>query len=310
MVIGIAVYLLKDVIIVADFLTQIVVGIVLTIPFIAIWGLKPLIERTQGNSKLQEQKDHTIDLMNIYKRLCQTRILQDRSGYQIVLPKKYKEFASIESEIAYLEFKQSDHWQTDYVSLEYHNHYRDYDYLEDALKHLEHKSYKETYRHWTKTKKMLDEFNKRPKFHSKLHETIDSKMKESFPAFQKGYGENFESAYDPYVISDVVTNLWFVERVRFDFLEIRDKYGKPSIITQYGTRPQLSSLDKNKLDLDKYKKLLESIVTDSSLKQMLLDEDNTFSKIFTELEIFQKKLLTMIKNHKHKIINGKCDSCP
>ncbi len=293
-----------------DFWTQVAVGAVLIIPIIAVWGIKPLLERMQTRPKLQEQKEHTVDLMNIYKRLCKTGIREDRDGFQIVLPKKYKEFSNIESEIIDMQYHQSTYWEKNYVSLEYRDHYSDYEYLEDALKHLTSKPYKETYNHWTKTKSLLDEFNKRSKFRSKLYETIESKMKEMFPDFKKGYGEVIESCFDPYVIGDVVTNLWFVERVRFDFLEIRDKYGYPSIITKYGTRPQLSSSNKDKLNLDKYKKLLESLVTNNSLKQMLIDENHAFSEIHTELETFQEKLRLIIKNHKHKIISGNCESCP
>ena len=262
-------------------------------------------------SATQEQKEHMIDLMNIYKRICKAVIRDERRNeYEIVFPKQFKEFTSFDAEITNKEFIKSEHWQTDYVSQEYIHNYRDYDYFEDAIKHLEDESYKETYAHLTKTKKLLDEFNKRPKFESKLYETIESKMKVSFPDFKKGTDGDFQNSYDPRVILDVVTNLWFVDRVRFDFLEIRDKYGYPSIITEYGTRAQVSSSDKNKLDLDKYKKLLESLVLDESLKKMMTDETHAFIEIINELDNFQKKLTIIIRNHKHKILRGKCDSCP
>ena len=271
-----------------------------------------ILNRFQKPSEfqLQEKKDHTQDILNVYKRLSQAEIRPDRHDFVIVVPKKYFEFSSLGAKISYMDTKLNTPWQTDYVSLEYLDQYKDYEYFDDAIKHLEHKTYKTIHEAWIETKKLLTEFNKKEKAHSKLLKAVDIKMQEFFPEFEKGLGEHFQSAYEPYVIVDVITNLWFVDRVRFDFLEIRDKYGKYTIISTHGTRPQLISTDENKLDLEKYKKLLKSLVTDTSLKQMYLDEGISFKKILDNLTTFEKELLTMIKNHKHKPLLGKCDSCP
>jgi len=298
-------YIIPDYLTIIDAILFVVVGMASVILLI-----KNKKSPEDTNPNVQYKRKHTEDLNKIYLRLCKAVMRHSHKDWKIVLPIEYREFSNLGAELEYMQLRNNNPWQTEYVEIEFHNHYKAYDYLPDALKHLEHKTYKEINQHWVKTEKLLEEFNKRPKFDQKLHETIESKMKESFPDFQKGYGENFESAYDPYVISDVVTNLWFVERTKFGFLEIREKYGTPSIITKYGTRPQLSSVDKNKLDLDKYKKLLDSLVTNDSLKEMYFDESKAHTEIFNELKMFQEKLSKMVRNHKYKVIDGKCDSCP
>ncbi len=75
-IITISVYSLWESIEVADFLTQLSVGIVLIIPLVLIWGFKPILERIQGDKFTQEQKIiHSKEILcRIFEHLCSTEL--------------------------------------------------------------------------------------------------------------------------------------------------------------------------------------------------------------------------------------------
>ncbi len=250
-----------------------------------------------------DRKEHTNDINKIFIRMTHAVIRDRRNGLKIVCPTKDIDPKKLALTGLFLEEKIND-----YVEIEHLDLYADYYFFDFAIEHL--KKYKDTYKYWKNTEKLLEEFNKRKLFKNIIDELIESKMSKSFPDFEKHHGEN-ENFYDPFVIADVVIALWQKQQEELHTLGIRTKYGKPCIITEFGTRPQIGSTDESKLDLEKYKELLKSIVTDKSLKQDYVQEIELDTEIRDELYKFTQKLEPLVKQLKaNKLLEGNCDGCP
>ncbi|MDE1829272.1 MAG: hypothetical protein KGI25_03005, partial [Thaumarchaeota archaeon] len=194
--------------------------------------------------------------------------------------------------------------------------YEDYYYFDYAIEHLKHKKYRDIYEHWKKADEIIEEFNKTTKFADKLAETIKTKISIEFPEFTtKKNIEDFDgNFYDLGLIFDFISDVMKNEKPDdyINFLKIgRSNDGIYSICTKrlkfYG---QLTSKDENKIDLDRYKQVIKSIIQDTGVQKSLESDTKKRHDLISEQQKFSMGLEGLIKKLKAgSLIEGKCEGC-
>lgn len=262
-----------------------------------------------------DRKEHTKDLNQIYLRLTDISFTEEKKELVLTFPKDYKQFNNFDNLEQIFDRDYDPHMNR--ISRQYLYMYEDYYYFDYALEHLKHKSYKNIYEHWEKSNNIINEYNKSPKFIDKLEEKIKIKMQENFPDFKEAthlqYDDHF---YKPRTILDVILDTIKYQteeqEPNFEFLII-DRFGSGVwciCSKDYSISAQIGSIDKGKLDLEKYKQMLKSIIEDTEIKQMLELDSKKRLELFAELEKFSKELAVLIKKLKAgSILEGKCEGC-
>lgn len=277
-----------------------------------------MIQQTMDSKKhLQDRRQlHTEDLNHIYLRLTDVGFTEEQKNLALDFPEHYNQFNKFDNLEAIFDDTQHNPLGNR-TSQKYFYLSEDYYYFDYAIEHLKHKNYKNIYRHWEKANNIIDEFNNSPKFIDKLEETMKTKIRIAFPEFKEiknsihdGKGDFYSSNVILNFILNVLKNREGQE-INLDFLIIHREEDEYSICTHslrfYG---QLSSTDEKKIDLDKYKLTIISIIQDKEVQQLLTLEIKKRLELFDELQELSKEISVLIKKLKAgSILEGKCEAC-
>ena len=269
-----------------------------------------LTDLTQSKRSLRDdRKNHIRDIYKMFRIISQVSIKQENKQFILSFRKKYINYKTMSDDE--LLTRVDDNYEDDIgIPINYIDNYEEFEYFDMAIKHLKHKKYKDIYQHWENTKKLLEELNEKKLSEDVINEKIKSQMKEFFPDFNK-YSYEYDNTYDPVVIMDMILALWRKQSENLSMLVIKKHGEKYCIITKHGTRSQMIATNETKLDVEKYKEFLKSIIIDESLKETHQEEITIYNKIISELSNFSSKLESLIKKLKTtNNLKGKCDSCP
>lgn len=200
----------------------------------------------------------------------------------------------------------------DRVDIKYVHLHNIYYFYEFALKHLEAGKYKDIFKHWGKTEKLLKEFNSRPhRIISSIEKEVNKKMNDFFPNFQEHWGESTSpDFYEPQAITYVIKT--FLDYPDEDyhrfFIKQRDEM---NIVTSKYDRTIYFLGSKDKIELEQFTKFIDSIRCDKEIVKLYKEEIELQSEIINELSEFTEKLQPLVKQLKaNKLLEGDCDGCP
>lgn len=269
------------------------------------------------HSLRNERKDHAQHIYKVYKLLTIVTIVQGKFSssweYFLRFSTEYKSFVSASLEELLNNKKSSELLYEDELE-----HYSVYDYYKIALDHLEHRKYKHIYKHWEKTKKLLDELNDKVSIEERLQGVIKEKMNHYFPALQNATFSTELS--DHYNVNHIVQFMisYFMNRDGFsnyalDSLAYGESDNKLKFIYSewWPNNFHIIIRSDNNLAFETYKKLVIEMLNDSSLKNFYNEFDDKHKNITRELTDFTDKLDELANDLKIGVpLKGKCKACP
>lgn len=262
------------------------------------------------NNVRNDLKDHTKDINKVFIKMTESYIREGRDGLAITLPREDRNENSNWQIMQDMQNPRSDGYH-DRVDIKYVHLHSDLYYFEYAEEHLK-KGYKDIYKHWKETKKLIQEFNSRPKrIRRTIEDMVNEKIIEFFPNFQKYWGESDNpNFYEPQTITSIIKSfLDYPEAVRDSFV-IKQRNEMNVIVSKFDfTMYFLGS--KDKIDLEQFNRFINSILDDPNILKMHKEETELDTKIRNELSQFTEKLKVSVKPLKaNKLLEGRCDGCP
>lgn len=146
-------------------------------------------------------KEHTKEINKIFIRMTEAVIREREKGLTITLPTKEGMDAHALHKKDLLTFIPEEYHHR--IGVKYLKLDDDYYFFEFAMEHL--KKYKDIYKHWEKTEKLIDEFNLRERIIPTIEKTVNEKINDFFPDFQKHWGESdTPNFYEPQTITSAI----------------------------------------------------------------------------------------------------------
>lgn len=306
LLIGIGAYVTWEHIIVAEFLTQIVAGAILSTPFIVIWGVKPLIEKYH-NSKSKPKKQYDIKKLNetVFKKLM--RVAQSSHPFfftheiGFVIPNNKEEFYNKES-------NEYFYWLNRHLGDAHEDRYSKIEKVIPNLKIGENylkEMYPDVFNEWFKIKQTVEDYNK--KYHNcvtSFAKQAERKIVLEFSGFHTNEKDNYENYTDFYYFKNIGN--FIIESIdsgrNTDNVELKIE---KSLISKdywiiYVRKPNynlMGSHDKNKFDIDKLQKILTDIIKEpSNTIQYQKSREINFIKLNKQIDKFCDNLEKNVVN--------------
>lgn len=182
-----------------------------------------------------ERKRHVDDMCEIYKRLCDCSIEEEMGKLELSFPKVYRESSPETSLNEMLGAKPDRYFER--VSEEYLRDYHDYDFYAFALEHLKHREYECIRRHWTNTRRLLAEFNKKTRFVEELKTKIKEKMDDRLPDFQQRSETQSSNYYSLDSVAWFLANRFTEQEYSLPPMELITTHNKALIYPKSGQFP-------------------------------------------------------------------------
>lgn len=275
-----------------------------------------LSQRFQNRrSSRNEKKAHAQHICEVYKLLTIVRIEQGKFQrpweYFLKFSQEYKSFVGRSLEELLDNEQPAEPLYEDQLK-----YCPAYDHYKTALKHLEHRKYRHIYKHWEKTKNLLDELNGKTNIEKRLQGVIKEKMDQYFPALPSVVSGIEPS--DNYNVDCIIQFMMAYFRDR-DFsnhalasLAYGESDGTKFIYSQWRRNDfHIIMRSDDNLDFETYKKLMKEMLDDTSLKDFYNEFANEYTNIIKELTDFQDKLEELVNDLKINVpLEGKCQVCP
>ena len=270
----------------------------------------------QSRRHLQDRRErHTKDLYEIYKRIADVGIMEEKQKLVLSFPRHYKEFDYTNTDILMESLERYDP-RFERTTIQYFHLHKDYEYFDFAMEHLKYKKYNNIYKHYEKLNQLVEEYNKNPRFIDTLEQRIQETLSREFSDFEARedyrYPDHF---YSVRTITKYVSEIFDYgqEHEPENMLQnlIIDTFGSAPhhcICTGGESRsPQLGSIDRNRVNLQQYQTTLTAILNDRELQGIMQKENSKYREIVKKIDEFSKELEILIKKLKAgELIEGKC----
>lgn len=276
-----------------------------------------LTKSHNSSEKQYDVKKHTENLIDVFKLVSQVTFRKKKENLVLMLPTEYEEPYSNSTIIKAMEriTTETDRSLTSIDGIKFHKEYKFFGF---AMEHLKHKKYKDIYQHWENAERLIKEYNESSKFMGQLQQKIRDSISETFPEFEEQEGFSFpEHFFKIRTVTDyIMYKIWHIKEDTTDSILndlITDRLNhEQSCICEKGSgiNSHLGSIDKEKLDLKRYKEMLMSIMTDKKIRESLDTDFKKKHEISEEHDKFETKLKNLIlKLEDVATIEGKCQSC-
>lgn len=268
-------------------------------------------------SSRNEKKDHTQHICEVYKLLTIVGIRQGRFQrpweYFLMFSQEYTSFADKPLEELLDNKKLAEPAYEDQLK-----YYPAYDHYETALKHLGNRKYKHIYRHWEKTKNLLDELNAKTSIEERLQDVINEKVNHYFPTLPSvTSGTELPDYYNVDRIVQFMMRYFGNQDFANHALDSLDYDGsdgttfKPVYSHWWPNDFHIIIRSDYDLDFETYKKLVKEMLDDTSLKDFYNEFADEYRNITKELADFRDELEKLVNNLKIGVpLEGKCKGCP
>lgn len=297
-ILSLSIYSLKDEINLADFATQLSVGLVLLIPLVIIWWAQPIIKSLQGDSEFrQKQKmSHSREtLCRIFEHLCSIEV-KGNDGFVLAVPIPLNEYYKAHeiTDILTYEYMPKTLESIDRI---YKDNEHNYTFVpisdnpmnvELGLNHLKDKKYSDIFSHYTN-------------------------VQEKCKVWNSLYNES--KTYNEKIIKEKITNKFFENKKIPDYVQDQIKYMIiHAIMMNYSIyHKQVSDvcrITQEEMDSKQLHEAMNKVLQDNIIITQREQTTKIYAELYKSLEQFKTELKKLVMETRDGVmVKGTCKGC-